>query len=109
MRMVMLLSQLVPASAVEMVLRIRTAPPRYPRTRAENTGRVVVSYTDCLSLVYSSLPGSILYKAEMMLNGPEPFSALFISSLKSPVRLKRVVPFPMKRISGDLECSHVFV
>jgi hypothetical protein len=69
--MVLLRSQLVSAPAVEMALCIRTAPPGCPRAREEHAEHVVVSYTNCLSLVYSSLHVSILQEAEMMLKGPD--------------------------------------
>ncbi len=95
--MVMLLPPLLFASAVEMSLRIRIAPPGCPRAREEQAEHVVVSYIDGLSLVYSLLPVSILHKAEMVLIVPDRFCSLSTSSIKSPVRLNCVVPFPMKQ------------
>jgi hypothetical protein len=67
--MVLLLKQPVSAPAVEMAPCIRTATPGCPRAREEHAAHAVVSYVDCLSLIYSSLPMSILQEAEMMLKG----------------------------------------
>src|SRR5690348_285551 len=56
--------RLVSASAVEMALCIRTAPAGYKRSRVEYA---VVSSVDGLSLIYRSLPISILQETEMEL------------------------------------------
>lgn len=65
------MGMLVSVSAGEMALCIRTVTPGCPRAREEHAERVVVSYIDCLSLIYSSLPMSLLQEAEMGLKGQE--------------------------------------
>lgn len=69
--MVLLFSLLVSVPAVEMAPCIRTATPGCPRAKEEHAEHMVVSYTNCLSLVYSSLHVSILQEAEMMMKGPD--------------------------------------
>lgn len=45
----------------------------------------------------------------MELKGQDRLSSLSPFSVKSPVRVNGVVPFPMKRMSKDVEGGQVFV